>query len=158
MSESSLLGKKAPAFSLADQHGEKVSLQDQRGKWTVIYFYPKADTPGCTVQACEFTESIQDFEGMDADVFGVSPDPVDDLAKFAAKYQLQVRLLSDPSKATLKKYGAYGMKKMYGKDVEGVIRSTVLVDPEGKVAHHWPNVKAQGHAAKVKEVLAKLTS
>lgn len=151
-----LVGKKAPAFTLTDDAGEKVKLADLAGRWVVLYFYPKADTPGCTAEACEFTESIADFEGMDAAVVGVSPDKPEALAKFRDKYGLRVMLLSDPDKKVMTKYDAFGEKKMYGKVVEGVKRSTVLIDPKGKVARHWPNVKAKGHAAKVREALAGL--
>ncbi len=147
------MGKKAPAFTLLNQDGEKWSLRDAAGQWVVVYFYPKADTPGCTTEACEFTDSIEDFAGMDAEVVGISPDSVQALKKFQDKYSLQVTLLSDPSKSVLEKYGAWGTKKMYGREIEGVIRSTVLVDPQGKVAHHWPNVRAKGHAEQVKKAL-----
>lgn len=147
------VGKKAPAFTLLNQDGEKWSLRDAAGQWVVVYFYPKADTPGCTTEACEFTDSIEDFAGMDAEVVGISPDPVQALKKFQDKYSLQVTLLSDPTKSVLEKYGAWGTKKMYGREIEGVIRSTVLVDPQGKVAHHWPNVRAKGHAEQVKKAL-----
>lgn len=147
------VGKKAPAFTLVNQDGEKWSLRDAAGQWVVVYFYPKADTPGCTTEACEFTDSIEDFAGMDAEVVGISPDSVQALKKFQDKYSLQVTLLSDPSKSVLEKYGAWGTKKMYGREIEGVIRSTVLVDPQGKVAHHWPNVRAKGHAEQVRKAL-----
>jgi peroxiredoxin Q/BCP len=147
---------KAPAFTLTSAAGEKVSLKDQAGRWVVLYFYPKADTPGCTTEACEFTDSIADFRDMQAMVIGVSPDKPEALAKFAEKHHLDVLLLSDPQHKVMSRYGAWGEKKMYGKTVEGVIRSTVLIDPKGKVAHHWPNVKAKGHAAKVKARLAEL--
>lgn len=153
-----LVGKKAPAFTLTDDAGGKVKLSDLAGQWVVLYFYPKADTPGCTAEACEFTESIAEFEGMDAAVIGVSPDKPEALAKFRDKYGLRVMLLSDPEKKVMTKYDAFGEKKMYGKVVEGVKRSTVLIDPKGKVAKHWPNVKAKGHAAKVREALAQLAA
>ena len=122
----------------------------------VLYFYPKADTPGCTTEACEFTESIAAFNDMKAAVLGVSPDPVPKLQAFAEKYHLKVTLLSDPKREAINAYGAWGTKKMYGRESEGLIRSTVLIDPQGKIAHHWPRVKAQGHAEQVREVLGKL--
>lgn len=149
-------GRKAPAFALADADGRTVSLAGLAGRWVVVYFYPAADTPGCTVEACEFTESIADFQGMDAEVLGVSPDEPAALARFRAKYGLAVRLLSDPSRRALRAYGAWGMKTLYGRKFEGVIRSTVLVDPQGRVAHHWKAVRAKGHAAHVKARLAEL--
>ncbi|MEZ4653867.1 MAG: thioredoxin-dependent thiol peroxidase [Candidatus Eisenbacteria bacterium] len=149
-------GKKAPAFTLRNQDDEKWALTDAIGRWVVVYFYPKADTPGCTTEACDFTDSIKDFTGMNATVVGISPDSVAALKKFQDKYKLKVTLLSDPDKKVLEKYGAWGTKKLYGKETVGVIRSTVLIDPAGKVAHHWPNVKAKGHAAKVREALAAM--
>jgi len=151
-----LEGRKAPAFTLADDAGEPAKLADFAGRWVVLYFYPRADTPGCTTEACEFTESIADFAGMDATVIGISPDKPEALAKFREKHGLRVTLLSDPDKKVMTKYDAFGEKKMYGKVVEGVKRSTVLIDPKGKVVKHWPNVKAKGHAAKVREALASL--
>jgi peroxiredoxin Q/BCP len=150
------VGTKAPAFSLAGPQGKKVTLASLAGRWVVLYFYPKDDTPGCTTEACEFTASIRDFEGMDAVVLGVSPDSPESHAKFAAKHGLAVTLLSDPDRTAMTAYGAWGEKTMYGKKVTGVLRSTVLIDPAGKVAHHWKSVKAAGHAAAVRERLAAL--
>lgn len=149
-------GTPAPGFSLPDADGNPVSLADLAGRWVVLYFYPRADTPGCTKEACEFTSEVDAFRGMDADVLGVSPDRPPALAKFRAKYGLAVRLLADPEKAVLAAYGAWGEKKLYGKAVTGVIRSTVIVDPQGRVAHRWKSVKAAGHAGHVKARLAEL--
>lgn len=150
------IGKKSPAFTLPDQDGNKVKLSDFAGQWVVLYFYPKDDTPGCTTEACEFTEGLESFRGMDAVVLGCSADSTESHREFIAKYDLGFTLLSDGDRAVMDRYGAYGEKKMYGKTVRGVIRSTVLIDPTGKVAFHWPNVKAAGHAAKVAEKLAEL--
>lgn len=150
------VGAPAPAFSLPDQNGEVVSLADFAGKWVVLYFYPKDDTPGCTTEACQFSDGIEAFSGLDAVVLGVSPDTPASHAKFIAKYDLKLTLLADPEHEVLAAYGAWGEKKMYGKTVQGVTRSTVLIDPEGRIAHHWPNVKADGHAAAVRERLAQL--
>ena len=150
------VGDRAPAFTLKDQDGEKQALTTQKGSWVVLYFYPRDDTPGCTTEACEFTDSIADFEGMDAVVLGCSPDSVEKHQKFIAKHDLGVTLLSDPDHVVMEKYGAWGEKVLYGKRSVGVIRSTVLIDPAGKVAHHWPKVRAKGHAASVAEVLAEL--
>jgi peroxiredoxin Q/BCP len=150
------IGKKAPALTLPDQDGEKVRLTDLQGKWVVVYFYPKDDTPGCTTEACEFTEGIEAFRDLDAVVLGVSPDSAESHRKFIAKHQLSVTLLSDPDHKAMERYEAYGEKNMYGKKTVGVIRSTVLVDPTGKVAHHWKRVKAKGHADKVRERIAEL--
>ena len=150
------IGKKAPSFTLPDQTGKSVSLKDLAGRWVVLYFYPKDDTPGCTVEACEFTSALPDFRGLCAEVFGCSADGAAAHQKFIAKYKLGIGLLTDADKSVMKTYGAYGKKLMYGKEVEGVIRSTVLIAPDGVVAHHWPKVKAEGHAAEVKAVLAEL--
>lgn len=149
-------GKKAPDFTLPDQDGDKVSLKDLRGSWVVLYFYPKDDTPGCTKEACEFTAGIADFRGLDARVLGCSPDSPESHRKFIAKYDLDVTLLSDPEHRVMERYGAWGEKTMYGRTSMGVIRSTVLIDPAGRVAHHWPRVKAAGHAEKVRDRLAEL--
>ena len=151
-----LTGRKAPAFSLLDQDGRTVELASLAGAWTVLYFYPKDDTPGCTTQACEFTDSITEFAALDAVVLGCSPDSPASHARFASKYSLKLRLLSDPDHAVMERYGAWGEKNMYGHISQGVIRSTVIVDPRGVVAHHWPTVKAAGHAAAVRDRLAEL--
>ncbi|HPW56638.1 MAG: peroxiredoxin [Thermoanaerobaculaceae bacterium] len=150
------IGAPAPTFSLPDQDGVTVSLGSLAGNWVVLYFYPKDDTPGCTTEACEFTASITDFVDLDAVVLGCSPDTPASHRRFIAKHGLKLRLLSDPERTVLSAYGAYGEKKMYGKPVMGVIRSTVIVDPAGKVAAHWPTVKAAGHAAVVAAKLREL--
>ncbi|HZN60533.1 MAG TPA: peroxiredoxin [Planctomycetota bacterium] len=151
-------GKKAPPFTLKDQNDKSVRLDDFAGRWVVLYFYPKDDTPGCTTEACEFTSILQQFEGLDADVIGCSPDDADSHRKFIAKHRLRVRLLSDPDHKVMAKYGAWGMKNMYGKKVEGVIRSTVIIDPEGQIMKRWGAVKAAGHAERVREVLGQLAA
>ena len=150
------VGKKAPAFTLPNQDGEKVALKDLKGKWVVLYFYPRDDTPGCTVEACDFTAGIKQFQKLDAVVLGCSPDSPATHKKFQTKHKLKVTLLADEKKSVLTKYGAWGDKKMYGKVRQGVIRSTVVIDPNGKVAHHFPNVRAKGHADKVRELLSEL--
>lgn len=150
------VGKKAPAFKLKDQDGKVRTLGEFAGQWVVLYFYPKDDTPGCTVEACDFTAGIKQFEKLGATVLGCSRDGEESHRKFIAKHKLKVTLLSDPDHAMMEKYGAWGEKTMYGKKTEGVIRSTVLVDPTGKVAHHWARVQAKGHADAVKEKLATL--
>lgn len=149
-------GKKAPAFTLVNQDGEKVKLADLAGQWVVLYFYPKDDTPGCTTQACEFTVGIKQFEKLNATVFGCSPDDTESHQKFIKKHKLKVNLLSDPTHKTMEKYEAWGEKNMYGKISLGVIRSTVIIDPTGKVAHRWKRVKAAGHADSVAKVLTDL--
>ena len=149
-------GQKAPAFSLLNQNEKKNSLADYTGMWVVLYFYPKDDTPGCTTEACDFTSGLKGFEKLSAVVLGVSPDSPESHREFIAKFNLKITLLSDPDKKALTRYGAWGMKKMYGKEIEGVIRSTFIIDPEGRIAHVWYDVKADGHAEKVRERLAEL--
>jgi thioredoxin-dependent peroxiredoxin len=151
------IGKPAPAFSLPDQDGVTVTSGDLLGRWVVLYFYPKDDTPGCTVEACEFTAGIAGFQGLDAVVLGCSADSPASHRKFIAKHGLRLRLLSDPDHAVMTAYGAWGEKVTYGKPTTGVIRSTVIVDPSGTVAAHWPKVKAEGHAEAVRAKLAELT-
>lgn len=150
------VGKPAPAFALQNQDGESVSLDRLKGRWVVLYFYPKDDTPGCTRQACEFTAGIAEFEKLDAVILGCSPDGAESHRKFIAKHDLQVQLLSDPTHATMEAYGAWGEKVLYGRKSVGVIRSTALIDPKGNVAHHWKKVRAAGHADHVAARLAAL--
>jgi len=151
-----LNAKKAADFSLCDQDEQPVSLRDFRGKWVVLYFYPKDDTPGCSTEACEFTDSLGQFQGLNAVVLGVSADSPASHRAFIAKHGLGLTLLSDPGHKIMEIYGAWGPKQSYGKKTVGVIRSTVIVDPEGRIARHWPKVKAAGHAAEVREALAEL--
>jgi thioredoxin-dependent peroxiredoxin len=151
------VGKQAPAFTLPDENGAKVKLANLAGRWVVLYFYPKDDTPGCTVEACEFTSGLAGFDRLSAAVFGCSRDSPESHRKFIAKHRLKVKLLSDPDHAVMEKYGAWGEKSNYGKKFMGVIRSTVLIDPAGKLAYHWPTVKAAGHAEKVRDKLAELS-
>lgn len=150
------VSKKAPAFTLRNQNNEEVHLSDVAGQWVVLYFYPKDDTPGCTTEACDFTAGLNAFRKLDAVVLGCSRDSPESHRKFITKHGLKITLLSDPDHKVMEKYGAWGEKMMYGKTTEGVIRSTVLIDPEGKVAHHWRAVKAAGHAENVKEKLEEL--
>ena len=150
------IGSPAPSFCLPDQDGKPVALPDLAGRWVVLYFYPKDDTPGCTVEACEFTAAMPAFRGLDAVVYGCSADAASAHQKFTAKYKLGIGLLTDADRAVMKSYGAWGKKVMYGKQVEGVIRSTVVIAPDGRLAHHWPKVKAEGHAEQVRAKLAEL--
>ena len=138
---------------LINDDGHPVSLSDFHGKKVIVYFYPAAMTPGCTKQACDFSESIGALRGEGFEVIGISPDKPEKLAKFRAKDELTIQLLSDPSKDVLKEYGAFGEKKLYGKTVEGVIRSTFVVDEHGKIALAQYNVKATGHVAKLRKDL-----
>jgi thioredoxin-dependent peroxiredoxin len=138
-------GAPAPDFTLDDQDGNPVSLADQRGHWTLVYFYPKADTPGCTAQACSARDHSADYEAANAVVLGVSPDPVKALRKFADKYGLAFTLLSDEGGEVAQQYGVWVEKNRYGRTYFGNQRSSVLVDPEGKVAEVFPNVKPAEH-------------
>ena len=142
-------GDTAPAFTLPDADGKPVSLADHLGRKVVVYFYPAALTPGCTKQACDFTDNLDLLAGAGYDVIGVSPDKPEKLGKFREKEHLKVTLVADPEKEVLKAYGAFGEKTMYGKTVTGVIRSTFIVDEAGKVEHAFYNVKATGHVAKL---------
>jgi peroxiredoxin Q/BCP len=154
--EAVAVGKKAPSFSAKNQDDTTVKLSDFKGRWVVLYFYPKDDTPGCTTEACEFTAGIKDFEKIDAVVLGCSPDTTESHRKFIAKHRLKVSLLSDPDRSVLQAYGAWGEKMMYGKTMVGVIRSTVIINPDGKIAHRWARVKTAGHAEDVRRTLAGL--
>ena len=156
MPSSLVVGKAAPTFSLPSQDDKVVKLGDFKGQWVVLYFYPKDMTGGCTTQACEFTAGIKGFDKLDAVILGCSPDSTESHRKFIAKEKLKVTLLSDPEHAALEKYGAWGEKSLYGRKFMGVIRSTVLIDPNGRVAFHWPKVKAAGHAEVVRTKLAEL--
>jgi len=149
-------GAKAPAFTLPDADGAKVSLKDFAGRKVVVYFYPADDTPGCTKEACQFNDNLRAFDRADVAVVGISPDGAERHTKFAAKYRLKFPLLSDPSHEVMEKYGAWGEKTLYGKKSIGVIRSTFLIDEKGKVARAWYSVKADGHAAKVLEAAREL--
>ncbi len=147
-------GKPAPAFTMSDATGKKVSLQDFAGKNVILYFYPKDDTPGCTKEACGFRDDWKELAKHNAVVLGVSADDAVSHQKFIGKYKLPFPLLSDPDRSVMKKYGAYGEKMMYGKKTTGVIRSTVWIGPDGKVKRHWARVaNAEEHPAKVLEAL-----
>ncbi|MGZ4475144.1 MAG: thioredoxin-dependent thiol peroxidase [Nocardioides sp.] len=146
-------GDIAPDFSLPDDTGETVSLYDLRGRKVIVYFYPAAMTPGCTKQACDFTDSLASLQAAGYEVIGISPDKPEKLAKFRERDALTIRLLSDADKTVMQSYGAFGEKKLYGKVVEGVIRSTIVIDEEGRVELAQYNVKATGHVAKLRRDL-----
>ena len=146
-------GDEAPGFALTSDKGETIDLKDYRGKKVLVYFYPRANTPGCTKEACDFRDSLAQLNDQNIDVVGISPDKPEALAKFRDKYELTFPLLSDPDKAVMTGYGAFGEKKNFGKIVQGVIRSTFLVDEEGKVALARYNVKATGHVARIMKEL-----
>jgi peroxiredoxin Q/BCP len=149
-------GKQAPAFTLQSAEGEKVSLADFRGKHLVVYFYPKDDTPGCTREAQEFTKALGQLSKLGASVVGISKDSVESHCKFRDKYGLKVPLLCDPDGKVIEKYGAWGEKNMYGKKSMGVIRSTLVVGPDGKVKKIFRKVKVDGHVDKVIETIKAL--
>ncbi|MGW2553060.1 thioredoxin-dependent thiol peroxidase [Streptomyces sp. NPDC001635] len=149
MSERLEPGDTAPAFTLPDADGNEVSLAARKGRRVIVYFYPAALTPGCTKQACDFTDNLELLAGAGYDVIGISPDKPEKLARFREQESLKVTLLADPDKQVLQAYGAFGEKTMYGKKVVGVIRSTVVVDEEGKVERALYNVRATGHVAKI---------
>ncbi|KRC37552.1 MULTISPECIES: thioredoxin-dependent thiol peroxidase [Oerskovia] len=153
MSTRLAVGDDAPDFTLPTADGGSVTLSELRGSSVIVYFYPAASTPGCTKEACDFRDSLASLQGAGYQVVGISPDPLPKLVKFAEEELLTFPLASDESKATLEAYGAWGEKKLYGKTVTGVIRSTVVVDPEGKVALAQYNVKATGHVAKLRRDL-----
>ena len=146
-------GDPAPDFTLADADGNKVSLSSLRGQRVIIYFYPAAMTPGCTTQACDFRDSLASLAAAGLAVLGISPDGPAKLAKFRDKEGLNFPLLSDPDHAVLEAYGAYGEKMMYGKTTVGVIRSTFVVGPDGKIEHAYYGVKAKGHVARLRSEL-----
>ncbi|MFI2752859.1 thioredoxin-dependent thiol peroxidase [Cellulomonas sp. P22] len=147
------VGDVAPDFTLPTADGGTLTLSDLRGRHVVVYFYPAAMTPGCTKEACDFRDSLASLQAAGYAVVGVSPDPVDKLARFAEQDALTFPLVSDPDRSVLEAWGAYGEKKLYGKTVAGVIRSTVVVDPEGRVELAQYNVKATGHVAKLRRDL-----
>ncbi|MDQ1630483.1 MAG: thioredoxin-dependent peroxiredoxin [Frankiaceae bacterium] len=142
-------GDPAPDFTLSDADGNEVSLADHRGKRVIVYFYPAASTPGCTKQACDFRDNLAELESQDFTVLGISPDKPAKLAKFRDAQSLTFPLLSDPDRTVLEAYGAFGEKKLYGKTTVGVIRSTFVIDAEGRIEKALYNVKATGHVAKL---------
>jgi peroxiredoxin Q/BCP len=147
-------GEPAPPFALTDAAGERIALKDLAGRHVVLYFYPKDDTPGCTKEACGFRDAWDDLQKLGVVVLGVSPDSADSHARFAEKYRLPFRLLSDPDKRVMQSYEAWGEKTLYGRKTTGVIRSTVWIGPDGRVVRHWPRVSdAEAHPD---EVLAAL--
>ena len=147
------VGDPAPEFVLPDEHGTLHRLADRRGSWTVVYFYPKDDTPGCTTEACQFRDLHADIVGLDAAVWGVSPDGSGSHASFRAKFGLPFTLLSDVDHSVSEAYGAWQEKTNYGRTYMGIGRSSFLVDPDGRIAAAWPKVKADGHAAQVLDAI-----
>ncbi len=144
---------KAPDFQLFDQHGQHHKLEDYKGKWLVLYFYPKDDTPGCTTQACNFRDNITELRSLGAEVLGVSADDVDSHGKFAKKHSLNFPLLADTDAVVSKAYEAFGQKQMFGKTFDGVFRHTFLIDPNGEILKTWKKVNVETHAADVADAL-----
>src|ERR1700710_2363246 len=151
MSTQLAVGDPAPGFTLPDADGKPVSLSDFRGQRVIVYFYPAAMTPGCTKQACDFRDSLAELNSAGITVLGISPDKPAKLARFRDKEGLTFPLLSDPDHAVLEAYGAYGEKKLYGKTIVGVIRSTFVIDEKGRIERALYNVKAAGHVAKLRK-------
>jgi peroxiredoxin Q/BCP len=150
-------GDPAPDFTLTSDTGEEVTLSGLRGRKVIVYFYPAAMTPGCTKQACDFTDSLDSLRGAGYEVLGISPDKPEKLAKFRERDALTITLLSDPDKSVMQAWGAFGEKKLYGKVVEGVIRSTFVLDEQGRVELAQYNVKATGHVARLRKDLGLAT-
>ena len=146
-------GAKAPTFNLSASTGETVDLADYKGKRVVLYFYPRADTPGCTKEACGFRDALAGYKKLDTPVFGVSPDPIKDVKAFADKFNLNFPLLADEDHAVTEKYGVWQEKSMYGKKYMGAARTTFIIGPDGKIEHVFEKVKPEGHDQEVLEYL-----
>ena len=151
-----LVGKPLPKFTLQDDQGATITQKDLEGTWTILYAYPKDNTPGCTTEACDFRDNWARVQALGVKIYGLSKDTVKSHQGFIAKQELPLRLLSDPEAALLKPLGSFGQKVMYGKEVEGIIRSTFLIDPKGVIRHVWPKVSVKGHVDEVLEILEEL--
>ena len=147
------VGQTAPDFIAQDQNGDRLSLSDKKDRWTVLYFYPKDNTPGCTTEAKDFTEYQTQFQELGADIIGVSPDSAKSHCKFIDKHNLSLQLLSDPEHNVIKAYGAWRLKKFMGKEYMGVVRSTFLISPDSKIAQVWDKVRVKAHVEKVLQEL-----
>jgi peroxiredoxin Q/BCP len=152
------LNAKAPEFCLPNQDETEVCLRDLSGKWIVLYFYPKDNTPGCTTQACDFSDSLPDFEDLDAVILGVSPDSPKKHTNFITKKDLKITLLADEEKKLCELYDVWQLKKNYGKEYMGIVRSTFIINPDGKIAAAWEKVRVKGHVDTVREKLKELQS
>ncbi len=150
------VGDTVPDFCLPNQDEEEICLRDIKGRWIVLYFYPKDNTPGCTTEACDFTVALPDFEGLNAIVLGVSPDSPHKHRNFIEKKDLKITLLADEEKELCNLFGCWQLKKNYGREYMGVVRSTFIIDPDGKVAAKWEKVRVKGHVDEVKAKLAEL--
>jgi thioredoxin-dependent peroxiredoxin len=152
------VGEIAPKFTAPDRLGETIRLENFQGRWLVLYFYPKDNTPGCTTEAIEFTSKLAEFQSLNASVIGISPDSVTSHAKFIAKYNLEIILLSDPEHQIAEQYQVWQLKKFMGKEYMGIIRSTLIIDPTGKIAYIWSNVRVKNHVDNVLDRLNQLQS
>lgn len=150
------IGDKAPEFCLPDQEDKNICLTDYKGQWVVLYFYPRDNTSGCTMEAIDFTAVKKNLEAKNTVILGVSPDSVKSHQNFIVKKVLTITLLSDPRHEVMEKYGVWQLKKMYGRESYGVVRSTFLIDPQGNIAFPWTNVKAKGHVEKVVQKIEEL--
>ncbi len=149
-------GTKAPDFTGKTEGGSQLKLSDYKGRWVVLYFYPKDNTPGCTKEACSFRDNLSSLTDLGAEVIGISPDTVESHDKFKAKFDLNFHLVADPDKEILNAYDVIGEKNMFGKKKQGVIRSTYIIDPDGKIAYTYKSVKVAGHTEQVMNRLQKL--
>jgi peroxiredoxin Q/BCP len=156
-SPAELLGKDAPDFTLPDQDGVEHSLSQYRGQWVLLYFYPKDDTTGCTKEACAIRDTLSDFKGLSCEVLGVSADTVESHKKFAEKYGLPFTLLADPERKMIERYHVWALKKMMGREFVGILRTSFLIDPEGKIAKVYEGVVPEEHAKEVISDLQNLT-
>jgi len=150
------IGDTVPEFCLPNQDEEEICFRDIKGKWIILYFYPKDNTPGCTTEACDFTDALPDFEDLDAIVLGVSPDSPEKHRKFIEKKELKITLLADEEKELCNLFGIWQLKKFMGKEYMGVVRSTFILDPKGKVSAVWTKVRVKEHVPAVKEKLEAL--
>jgi len=150
------IGQKAPEFCLPNQDDVEICSRDLKGKWIVLYFYPRDNTPGCTTEACEFTEAEPAFDNLDAIILGVSADTTKKHRNFIEKQKLGITLLSDESTEMMQEFGVWQMKKNYGKEYMGIVRTTLIIDPEGVIAEIWNNVRVKEHVAKVQARLSEL--
>ncbi len=150
------IGDNVPNFCLPNQDEEEICFRDIKGRWIVLYFYPKDNTSGCTTEACDFTNALPDFRNLDAIVLGVSPDSPKKHRNFIEKKELGITLLSDENRELCKMFGVWQLKKNYGREYMGVVRSTFLISPDGKVAFKWEKVRVKGHVEVVKEKLKEL--
>ena len=158
MSDIPQIGEPAPLFTAQDRSEKNISLQDKQGSWVVLYFYPKDNTPGCTTEAKDFTAYAEEFAKLGAEVIGISPDSIKSHGKFIDKHNLSVQLLADPEHEIIESYGAWRLKKFMGKEYMGVVRSTFLISPEGKIAKVWDKVRVKAHVEKVLEELKNRVS